>query len=300
MAGLKEIKRRLDSVKNTKKITYAMKLVSAAKLRRAQEAVTKSRIYSENLYQLLQELVREQTGQDFTHPLLEARTNIKKVGLLVVGGSRGLCGGYNTNLNRKVDAFILQKRKEGLENISASLVSRKPAEYFRRTGKKYLRSYEDLPEDALRWPVDEICAQLETDFINHEVDEVYIVYTKFKSALSMTVMTEKLLPMDAGATVNSAQISTELAHESAGVTIFEPSPQDVFSALIPRLLRTRVRQAFLDAKASEFGSRMTAMESATKNAGQLIRKLQLAHNKLRQSRITSELLDILGGSEAVK
>lgn len=296
MAGLKEIKRRLVSVKNTKKITYAMKLVSAAKLRKAQEAVQKSRAYSDELHNLLVELVQEVGSLDFSHPLLEVRAQVKKVGIIVIGGSRGLCGGYNTNINKKIEFFYNEQKKVGITDVSSTLVNKKPAEYYRRVHRKYLRSYENLSEDAIKWPVDEFCGELEKDYINGEVDEVYMIYTKFKSALSQTVMLEKILPMDAALSLKS---ETASAPRSAGVTKFEPSVEDVFSSLIPRILRSRVRQACLDAKASEFGSRMTAMESATKNAGDLIRKLQLLYNKLRQSRITSELLDILGGAEAI-
>jgi F-type H+-transporting ATPase subunit gamma len=158
-----------------------------------------------------------------------------------------------------------------------------------------------LAEDANLWPIDDICRELEQDFISGKLDEVYMIYTKFKSALSMTVTTEKLLPMDSGSSLLAEGQNTDTsASVSAGVTLFEPSVEGVFSQLIPRILRSRVRQAALDAKASEYGSRMTSMESATKNAGQLIKKLQLTYNKVRQSRITSELLDILGGSEATK
>ncbi|MCO6431274.1 MAG: ATP synthase F1 subunit gamma [Deltaproteobacteria bacterium] len=295
MAGLKEIKRRLVSVRNTKKITYAMKLVAAAKLRKAQDSVTRSRAYSDSLKDLLAELSAERGALDFEHPLMEPRENVQKVRLLAIGGSRGLCGGYNSNINKKIDAFYREQSDKGIE-VESVLVSRKPAEYFRRLNRRYLASYETLPEDANLWPIDDICKELEHDFTRGEVDRVYMIYTKFRSALSMDVMLEKILPMDSG-------VTQEGAHESApaaeGVTLFEPSPLELFSELVPRILRARVRQACLDAKASEYGSRMTAMEAATKNAGDLIHRLTLTANKLRQSQITSQLLDILNGAEAL-
>ena len=296
MAGLKEIKRRLVSVKNTKKITYAMKLVAAAKLRKAQESVTRSRAYSEALKGLLLELSEEKGALDFEHPLMSKRDSVKKVRLLVIGGSRGLCGGYNTNINKKAEAFFKQYSQGKSVQVESVLVCRKPAEYYRRVNRPFHKSYENLAEDANIWPIDEICRELENDFIKGEVDEVYMIYTKFKSALSMTVMAEKILPMESE--INSTAAGTSAT--GRGVTLFEPGPAEVFSELIPRILRTRVRQASLDAKASEYGSRMTAMEAATKNAGGLVHSLTLTANKLRQSQITSQLLDILNGADASK
>ena len=297
MAGLKEIKRRIKSVKNTRKITYAMKLVSAAKLKKAQDAVTASRAYTDTLFKLTAELSREQAGSEFTHPLMEKREQVKNVRFLVVGGSRGLCGGYNTNVNKKVEQGI----KEVLEtnpdaNISTVIVGKKPAEYARRIKREYLASYEDLPEDPNTWPIDDICKEIELAYTREEIDEVYLVFTKFRSALSQTAMCEKLIPLEGEA----AAVETSEESAEPGITLFEPSAEEVFSAVVPRIVRSKVRQASLDAKASEHGSRMTAMDSATTNAGELISKLTLLHNRLRQSGITSELLDIIGGAEALE
>ncbi len=295
MAGLKEIRRRLLSVRNTRKITYAMKLVSAAKLRKAQESVQESRKYTEAINSLLGEVLAEQSGSDLSHPLMqkhpEAQTGQKPVGVIVFGGSRGLCGGYNTNINRRVEAFV---RENPGFSIDWLLLGRKPAEYFRRTARKHTRSFEELPEDANRWPIDEIAFEVENKFRKGEIHELYVISTRFRSAISMTVICEKVLPFEA----KEIQASGHTASAS-GVTLFEPSAKQVFDALLPRILRTKLRQAALDAKASEHGSRMTAMDSATKNAGDLIDRLQLTHNKLRQERITKELLDIVGGAEAL-
>lgn len=296
MAGLKEILGRLKSVRNTKKITYAMKLVSAAKLRKAQEAVVRSREYTDSLTKLLSELLAETGTTELSHPLMERRSSVKVVRVLIAGGGRGLCGGYNTNLNKRVDALFseLTRRSPGIK-IEAVILGKKPAEYFRRLRREYLSSYEDLPEDGNRWPVDEICMAAERDFAEGKIDEVVLVYTRFKSALSMTVMAEKLLPMEAA----DLNLNTQKVSAPVGATLFEPSAPALWGGIVPRILRSRVRQAFLDAKASEQGSRMTAMDSATKNAGDLIDALQLKFNKLRQGRITAELLDIIGGAEAL-
>lgn len=293
MAGTRDIKRRLVSVRNTRKITYAMKLVSAAKLRRAQESVVRSREYTETLGKLIGELAAELRNVDFSHPLAENRTEIKNVGVLVIGGGRGLCGGYNTNVNRKIEAVYreLSEKRPGA-NIKAIVVGKKPAEYFRRVQKSYETSYEVLSEDANRWPLEEICLTVENAFLTGQIDELYIVYTKFKSALSMTVQFDKLLPLEGG-------VSEDTNAQSSGVVV-EPSLKRVVESALVRVLRSKIRQAALDAKASEHASRMTAMDAATKNAGDLIRRLQLAYNKLRQAGITAELLDIIGGAEAIK
>jgi len=297
MAGLKEIKRRLQSVRNTRKITYAMKLVSTAKLRRAQEAVTRAREYTGAIKGILADLLGEVSAADFSHPLLEHRAHIKRIRVLVVGGNRGLCGGYNSNIHRRLEAILREKKEEYPEAaLEFVLLGRKPAEYVRRRSKTYLKSYEQLPDDANRWPVDEVCEELERAYGEGQVDEVMIIYTRFKSAISQTVTTEKLLPMDSGSILGNQAGERP---QGAGVTLFEPSVGEIWNAIIPRILRTRVRQAFLDAKASETGARMTAMDNATRNSGELIQQLQLKYNKVRQGRITAELLDIVGGAEAL-
>lgn len=294
MAGLRDIKRRLVSVKNTKKITYAMKLVSAAKLRRAQESVTKSREYTAALTRLIKDVTSLAQNLDFNHPLAAVRPDVKNVGLIIIGGGRGLCGGYNTNVNRKIEVAYreIQAKYPGA-GIKTFAVGKKPAEYLRRVGKEYVASYEQLPEDANKWPVDEICMKVEGQFIAGEIDALYVIFTHFKSALSMTVEMQKLLPMEAAS-------DSAVAGAPVPPTIVEPSLERVLMSAMARIMRSRVRQAALDAKASEQASRMTAMDAATKNAGDLIKKLQLTYNKLRQAGITGELLDIIGGAEAIK
>jgi F-type H+-transporting ATPase subunit gamma len=293
MAGLKEIRRRLKSVNNTKKITYAMKLVSAAKLRKTQEAVVRSRAYTEALRSVLAQL---QAGSDFSHPLLEARPQVKKIRVLVLGGARGLCGAFNTNVNRKVEALYqeLSAKYPGCE-IQGVLLGKKPGEYFRRSGRAYGESVESLSEDPALWPIQEVCQRLEIDFLKGEYDELYLIYTRFKSAISMTATADRLLPLSREA----LSVSSSSGSDAAGVTLFEPNPQRVFDAVIPRIMRATVRQAAFDTKASEHASRMTAMDNATKNASELIHGLTLKRNKLRQTGITNQLLDIVGGAEAL-
>ncbi len=294
MAGLKEIRRRLKSVKNTKKITSAMKLVAAAKLRKTQEAVVRSRAYTDALKGVLAQL---QGGSEFSHPLLEARPEVTRVRVLVLGANRGLCGGFNTNLNRKVEALYreIAQKYPGCE-ISTVLLGKKPAEYARRVGREYLDAQESLSDDPTFWPTQEVCQRLEVDFLKGEFDELYVVYTRFRSAISTVATAERLIPLDKEALATTA--TTVVA--ASGVTLFEPNAERVFEAVVPRIVRAIVRQAAFDTKASEHASRMTAMDNATKNAGELIHSLTLKFNKLRQTGITSQLLDIVGGAEALK
>lgn len=293
MAGLKEIKRRITSVKNTKKITYAMKLVSAAKLRRAQESVTQSREFFNRLRVLCSEVTAQIGNADFTHPLMEAR-EVKKIGILIIGGSRGLCGGYNTNVNKKIESTLKQLAKDKPSvDLKLFVMGRKPAEHLRRTNRPYETSYEALPEDANLWPIDEVCNNLEEQFVKGELDEVYVMYTHFKSALSMQVKFERLLPM-------SADLAESETPTQVPYTLIEPDVESVIKKLFSWVVRSTVRQAALNAKAAEQASRMTAMDAATKNAGDLIHRLTLTYNKLRQTGITAELLDIIGGAEAIK
>lgn len=299
MAGLKEIKRRLRSVHNTKKITYAMKLVSAAKLKRVQEAVTSFRMYRQELDRVLNQIVAGQVGLVFQHPLMAEPKQANKICLLVVGGQRGLCGGYNSNVNKKVDAFIREKSEQNPDfSLEAFLIGKKVADYFRRVKHQYGKSYEDLPENINLWPLEELSIDLQTGFLSGKYDEVWVVYTRFKSVISQTTVCERLLPLEVGAGVDEPGYITEAI--TTAETVFEPSKEALFNAILPRVVNARVRQACIDAKASETGSRMTAMDAATRNATQLVRKLELKHNKLRQNRITSELLDIVGGAEAIK
>lgn len=292
MAGTKEIRRRIGSVKSTRKITAAMKLVSAAKLKRAQEAVQRTRQYSDAVNRMLAELLGNLGDSDFTHPLMEKRENVNTIRVLVVGGNRGLCGGYNTNLNKRIESFVKEiSATHPNAKLEFVLLGRKPAEYFRRVRREAFKTYEDLLDDPNKWPLDEVCDQTEIDFVEGKIDQVYVIFTKFKSALSSSPMVEKLIPFE-------APQQQEIAVSAA--TIFEPSVAQVFNAIVPRIMRIKLRQACLDAKASEHGNRMAAMDSATKNAGDLVDSLTLLYNKLRQANITGELLDIVGGAEALK
>lgn len=319
MAGLKQIKRRLVSVRNTRQITRAMKLVSAAKLNRAQDSTVRSRQYAAALNKMLNDLLSANAGDEIAHPLMQVKARVKQIRLVVIGGSRGLCGGYNTNINRQVDSLIKRLRAEQPDaKIQTIILGRKPAEYFRRVGLSYYKSYEQLPEDPNRWPIAELCAGLERGYSSEDTEtsiegtnvegnpnekaaeglqtesfqEAYLIYTKFNSVMTQKATVEKILPFE-------IPTNTSESNGPTGLTIFEPSKEVIFSGLIPRLLQVKVQQACLNSVTSEYASRMTAMDSATKNAGEIIDGLKLTYNRLRQSGITKELLDIVGGAEAL-
>jgi F-type H+-transporting ATPase subunit gamma len=295
MAGLRELRGRIKSIKNTRKITYAMKLVSATKLRKSQEASQMARAYSSEIWSMLGQVLAI-GGDSLTHPLTAKRTQIKRVCLLVVSANRGLCGAYNSNVNKAVLRYMKQRTQEDSAiEFDAIILGRKAAEFFRAKRLKFSKSYEELSEDPVTWPVTEVCEDLEIAYQMERYDQVVLVYTQAKSALSMSVKIDPILPFNVGTSGNGEQDS--LATEDS---LFKPNLQAVFTELVPRAMRTKVRQACLEAKASEHGARMTAMDSATKNAGDLTKKLTLKLNKLRQSGITGEILDIVGGAEAIK
>lgn len=303
MPSKRDIDRRTKSVKNTRKTTYAMKLVSAAKLKRAQEAAVQSRDFASALKRLLSLAEEAQSGSGLTHPLLESRP-VKNIRFLIIGGSRGLAGGYNANVQRRIESAISEAKAEHPDAQHEYIIfGKKVAEYFRRVDREAQHIYEDLSDDVIAWPLEETCEHAAHDFQHEKIDQLRVVYTKFKTVLSMTPVSEVVLPLAKPGEAQVANQDIAAAQVSAVEMpnlIFEPSPEKVFESIIPRIFVSMVRQAAFDAKASEHASRMTAMDSATKNAGELIRKLTLLSNKLRQQKITSELLDIVGGAEAIK
>lgn len=295
MPSLKELDNRLKSVRNTKKTTYAMKLVSAAKLRRAQEAAVNAREYTNALVALGDRLLDALPADERTHPLMEVRAKVSVVRIIAAGGNRGLCGSYNAALGKalllKVKA--LQTQYPGAK-IEVTPLGKKVFEFCKRNNLEVVHYIDNLPEDAQNWPLDQICEQFEKDFLAGIVDRVVLVTTKFRSAISMTPSSFPVLPTEP---IEDRTIDPEII---AGVRVFEPSAQAVWAKLIPQIVRATLLQGCLDAKAAEHGARMTAMDNATKNAGELIVKLQRTYNKVRQGRITAELLDIIGGAEALK
>ena len=288
MATLKAIRKRISSVRNTQQITKAMKMVSAAKLRRAQEAAVAARPYAEKMTELLKNVAARVAIE--AHPLLQTREE-KKIDLVLFTSDRGLCGGYNANLIRAAEAFI--RRHAPDKEVELTLVGRKGADHFRRRrapiADRYLNVLATAPDELAA----AIGQKLISRFINRETDAVYILYSHFRPALSQVPTLEKLLPVSLSATDNAgAQQLTEY--------LYEPSIEQLLASLLPRITDVAVQRALLEATASEHGARMTAMDSATSNASKMIGSLTLQMNRARQASITRELMEIVGTAEALK
>jgi F-type H+-transporting ATPase subunit gamma len=289
MASLIDIRRRLRSVKSTQQITKAMKMVAAAKLRRAQERVIGARPYAKLLSEVLAP-VTAQAGQQ-THPLLAVRPE-KRVIVMVVAGDRGLCGAFNTNVHRAT-AHLLASHPEWTE-VRLLPVGKKAVDYWRRrkypfTEKTYPGIFGNLKYAHAR----EIAAFLEEEFRTERIDAVYIVVNEFRSVLSQVVSTSRLLPLAPEAA----------AKAPAGPSVdylYEPDAPSILAWLLPRYLEFTVFRALAESAAAEMGARMTAMDSASKNAGELIDGLTLTYNRARQARITKELIEIVSGAAALE
>jgi F-type H+-transporting ATPase subunit gamma len=290
MATLRDIRRRIRSVESTQKITRAMKLVAAAKLRRAQERLVSARPYAVKIAELLSSLVRRAEGE--AHPLLVRRPAARKR-LVIITADKGLCGAFNSNILRASLAFL---REQGETSVTLVVVGKKARDFYRR------RQYEIKSEmlgffDRLAYShAQELAGGLMQEYLSGEVDEVHLIYNEFRSVAVQRVKREQLLPIES-ADAADAQGGPEGA---AGDYIYEPSPEAILAALLPRHVTTQVYRALMESVAGEYGARMTAMEAATKNAKEMISVLSIQYNKARQERITKELLDIVGGAEALR
>jgi len=285
MATLKDIKKRIGSLKNTGQITKAMKMVSAAKLRRAQEAIVAARPYAQKMQEVLSSLA---AGADATaNPLLEVR-EAKKVGVILFTSGRGLCGGFNSNLIKAAEKFI-NAELSGKEVIM-SFYGKKGQEYFKRRGVEAEGSYKiEIGQQGYDIAAD-ISADLIKAYEEGEIDEVYTVYGKFQSAMTQIPSVEKLLPI----------VPKESADVAEAVDfLFEPDADAILADLLPKYVASQVYKSVLETAASEHGARMSAMDSASKNASEMIGKLTIKYNRARQATITTELMDIINGAEAV-
>ena len=286
MATLKAIRKRIGSIRNTQQITKAMKMVSAAKLRRAQEALVGARPYAEKMTALLKNLSARVPPE--AHPLLREREE-KRVDLLLVTGDRGLCGGYNANLIRAAERFI---RSHGTEKeIRLLIVGRKGVDYFRRRKIEAADRYPNVWTRPLGGLAAELAQKIIGTFLREESDAAFILYSRFRSALSQVPTLERLLPVSAGEQKGEAPLTEYL---------FEPGLEALLSSLLPKVAEVAIYHALLEASASEHGARMTAMDSATTNAADMIGTLTLQMNRARQASITRELMEIVGTAEALK
>lgn len=289
MASLRDIRKRIRSVKNTRQITKAMKMVAAARLRKAQEAVTSARPYAQALDGLLSNLASQSSDGELGHPLLAARP-VRKVEVLLLTSDKGLAGGFNANAIRLVSRFLFDQGTQ-LEQVRLSTVGRKGLEYFRRRHASMGTDYPGLMSKVNYATASDIAQRMSRDFLSGEVDAVYLAYNEFVTAVTQRPTLAQLLPFKpAEAKANAAAL--EFA--------YEPSPEAVLEKLVPQALAVKVYRALLESVASEHGARMNAMENATSNATDLIGSLTLTYNRTRQAVITKELMEIVSGAEALK
>jgi F-type H+-transporting ATPase subunit gamma len=286
MATLQDIRRRIRSVQSTQKITRAMKLVAAAKLRRAQERLLEARPYAAKMAELTGALVRV-VGED-KHPLLARREGTRRL-YVVVTADKGLCGAFNANILRRSLELL---RAGGEQGAALVAVGRKAREFYRRRPWRLTAERTGLLDRVSFGSARELATLLMELYLQDEVDEVWLVYNEFRSVALQRVVLQRLLPIETPAAGDDEGPGAEY--------IYEPDAATILGALLPRHVEVQVYRALLEAAAGEHGARMTAMEAATKNAQEIIGQLTIQYNKARQERITKELLDIVGGAEALR
>lgn len=315
MPNLKEIRDRIDSVKNTRKITEAMRLVAAAKVRRAQEQVIATRPFADRLASVLYGLQTRLRFEDANLPLLRTRS-LKTVGLLVVTGDRGLCGGYNANVIRRAERRINELKAEGI-SYTLVLVGRKAIQYFQRRDQPISATFSGLEQVPTASEASSIADELLSLFLSETVDRVELIYTKFVSLVSSRPVVQTLLPLDPQDFVDQDdeifRLTTKGGNfeverqkvEAAAPTpfskdmIFEQDPVQILDALLPLYLNNQLLRALQESAASELAARMTAMSNASDNAKELTKTLTLSYNKARQAAITQQLMEVVGGAEAL-
>jgi F-type H+-transporting ATPase subunit gamma len=288
MPNLRDIKRRIKSVKNTQQITKAMKLVSASKLRKAQEAIMSARPYALKLMDVLHHL-SARCNHD-VHPLLDNRDG-KRWLILMVTADRGLCGGFNGSITKKAIQVIKDNSDKEIQLITAG---KKGHAYFKNKENKILHDHSGWTRDFNYLKAAEISSTLSTLFSEKSIDRAYVLYNEFKSVMQQEVILEQLLP------IVPEKLDTGKASMSIVDYIYEPEEEAILDTLLERYMTVEVYRAFLESIASEHGARMTAMDSASRNAGEMIGGLTLTYNKARQAYITKELIEIVNGAEALK
>jgi F-type H+-transporting ATPase subunit gamma len=294
MPNLLDIRRRIKSVKNTQQITKAMKMVSAAKLKRAQDRVVTARPFANKMAEVLAGLA-DRTDEDFRHPLLDTRGDERYL-LVLVTADKGLCGAFNTNLIKAAQAFIRNNPGKRVEILA---VGRKGRDFFRRRGADLGGEYIGVTgkgrvefSEALEIARDVIKRFTE----NEEIDKAYLIYNEFKSVMQQRVVTEQVLPV-ARSTAGTEAVTADNSLNLVDYIYEQPAPE-IFARLLPRLIETQIFRALLESIASEQGARMTAMDSASKNARELIDSLTLNMNRIRQAAITNEIIEVVSGAAA--
>ena len=293
MPNLKELKNRISSVKSTRKITSAMKMVAASKLRRAQELAESSRVYADSLSFILSSLAGNTKNSSDLPEILTGREN-SKISLLIINSSdRGLCGGFNSNLFRNAKKWISDQQGQG-KSVKIMTVGKKASSFYKKTDLDIVASFEDLNSNDRQLQVsEEIKNKILELFDNNEIDEVSILFNKFVSAISQEPTYQSLIPL------SNEETSEDESEANNAVFEFEPDKNELLEYLVPRNFLTQIYRSVLESSASEHAARMTSMDNATRNAGDMIDRLTLTYNRTRQAFITKELIEIISGAEAV-
>ena len=294
MPSLKELKNRITSVKSTKKITSAMKMVAASKLRRAQELAESSRVYADSLAFILSSLAGKPSKNSDLPEILTGRENPKTTLLIINSSDRGLCGGFNSNLFRNAKTWIAEQQAKG-KTVKLLTVGKKASSFYRRSEIDVIANFEDLTSNDRQIQVaEEIKSKIVELFESKEVDEVSILFNKFVSAIAQEPSYQSLIPM-----ASDDEQTEEVVETSNAVFEFEPDKNELLEYLLPRNFLTQIYRSILESSASEHAARMTSMDNATRNAGDMIDRLTLTYNRTRQAFITKELIEIISGAEAV-
>ncbi len=294
MANAREVKLRIRSVKNISQVTRALQAVSASRVRKAMEAMNGTRPYANKAWQVLTH-VAAQPGRDSLHPLLTSRTQVKNVIVLMISGDRGLAGPYNTNIIR----YTISKFGTYPVPVRFITIGRKGTELLHRLGKQIMADFSDLPAEPSFADVSAIGRLAVDEFLKGEADEVYLVYTDFVNMARQDPTMKKLLPLEYQTESGLVEAEFGTHQGPAAAYFYEPGQTEILDEIIPRFTGLQVFQAVLESIASEHAARMIAMKNATDNASELAGLLQLEYNKARQLGITSDILDIVGGAEAL-
>jgi len=293
MANLKEVRNRITSVSSTQQITSAMKMVSASKLRRAQDAIQRMRPYASKLKEILENL---SSSLDSSEGVFSKQREIKNVLFVVINSNRGLCGAFNSNTIKLTTSIINEKYKsqKAAGGIHILTIGKKASDYFRKSSYNLVSSHNEVNDHLKFDTVSPIAEKIMADFAAGKYDHVEVVYNQFKNAAVQIITSEQFLPV-------AAQQGTKGEGRVKSVDyIFEPSKQEIVKDLIPKSLKIQLFKAVLDSNASEHGARMTAMHKATDNASEMLKALKLSYNKARQAAITGEILEIVGGAAALE
>lgn len=289
MASLKDIKKRIGSVKNTQQITKAMKMVAAAKLRRAQDAAVAARPYAEKLQSVLSNLASREEADG--HALLSQRGTGRAL-IVLMTADRGLCGGFNSNVSKEAERFI-RANDSGFDDIDLMIIGRKGRDFLKsRVGDHITKVHENISSDATYKTAQLIGQEVVDGYSEEKYDAVYVIYNAFKSAIEQIVTVEQVLPIQPKETEEDQEDTTDY--------IYEPDRGAVLSQLLPKMVEVQFFRALLESNASEHGARMSSMDSASRNASDMIGKLTLQYNRARQAAITKELMEIISGAESIK